>query len=216
MRNQIVSLLTLAALTLGVISCKSDKKTETTDAKPVVEAIAAETYKTVPAQTFITWSAKQIVGGHQGTINASSGVLDIKGNEVVGGNFIIDMNTIACTDLDAGEKNDKLVGHLKAEDFFDVAKHPNGAFQITSVKTVEGKTIIGGNLTLKGIKKNIEFPATIAVNSGTAIIKSEPFDIDRTEWNVNFHSGKITDAAALGDKLIKDEVTLEVNIMASK
>lgn len=216
MKNQIASLLALAALTLGVISCKGDKKVETSNAKPVAEVIAAETYKAVPTQTFITWEAKKLVGGHQGTINASSGVLDIKGNEVVGGNFIIDINTIACTDIEDAATNEKLIGHLKAEDFFDVAKHPNGAFQITGVTAVEGKTVIAGNLTLKGIKKNIEFPATIAVNGGKAIIKSEPFNIDRTEWNVNFHSGKLTDPAALGDKLIKDEITLTVNIMASK
>ena len=216
MKNQIASLLALAALTLGVISCKSDKKVETSDAKPVAEVVAAETYKAIPAQTFVTWEAKKLVGGHKGTMNASSGVLDIKGSEIVGGNFIIDVNTITCTDIEDADTNEKFIGHLKAGDFFDVAKHPNGAFQITSVTTKEGKTVIAGNLTLKGIKKNIEFPATIAVNGGKAIIKSESFNIDRTEWNVNYNSGKLTDAASLGDKLIKDEVTLTVNVMASK
>ena len=69
---------------------------------------------------------------------------------------------------------------------------------------------------LKDVKKNIEFPAMVAVNGDVATIKSEPFNLDRTEWNINFHSGKITDAAALGDKLIKDEVGITVNVTAKK
>ena len=164
----------------------------------------------------VTWEARKLVGGHQGTIQASSGVLDIKGNEVVGGNFIIDINSIACTDIEDETTAAKLIGHLKAEDFFDVAKHPNGAFQITSVTAKDGKSIVAGNLTLKGIKKNIEFPATISVNGATATIKSDSFDLDRTEWNINYNSGKLTDAAALGDKLIKDEVGIAITIVATK
>ena len=76
--------------------------------------------------------------------------------------------------------------------------------------------MVAGNLTLKGIKKNIEFTATVSVNGGTATIKSDSFNLDRTEWNINYNSGKLTDAAALGDKLIKDEVGITVTITASK
>lgn len=216
MKNQTLSLLAFGALTLGVISCKSDKKVETTDAKPVETVVTSETYKAVPAKTMITWEAKKLVGGHQGTINASSGVLEIKGNEVVGGNFILDINSVICTDIEDEATNAKLIGHLKNEDFFDVAKHPNGAFQITSITAKDGKSIVAGNLTLKGIKKNIEFPATVTVAAGMAVIKSDSFGLDRTEWNINYNSGKLTDAAALGDKLIKDEVGIVVTITASK
>jgi len=209
-------MLALSVLTLGVISCKGEKKVETSEAKPVEKVVASETYKAIAAETMVTWDAKKIVGGHQGNIMASSGTLDVKGNEVVGGNFIIDMNSITCTDIKEEGPNSKLIGHLKAEDFFDVANHPNGAFQITSVTPKDGKTVVAGNLTLKGIKKNIEFPATISVNGGKATIKSDSFNIDRTEWNINYHSGKLADAAALGDKLIKDEVGIVVTVTASK
>lgn len=220
MKNKITILLVLSALTIGAVSCKGDKKVETTDAKPVAEVVTEvatmETYKAIPAQTMITWDAQKIVGGHQGTINASSGVLDIKADKVVSGSFIIDINTIECTDIEDEATKAKLLGHLKAEDFFDVANNPNGAFEITSITPAGEKSTVAGNLTLKGIKKNIEFPATITVNNGTATIKSESFNIDRTEWGINYNSGKITDAAALGDKLIKDEIGITVAIIAQK
>lgn len=220
MKKHSLNLLASAVLIITATSCKNGKKAETTEAKPVeqiTEPVAStESYKAIAEQTFVTWDAKKIVGGHQGTINASTGILEVTDGKISGGNFIIDINTIKATDIEPGEKNDKLVAHLKNEDFFDVAKFPNGAFQITSVTEKEGKTMIAGNLTLKDVKKNIEFPAMVAVNGDVATIKSEPFNLDRTEWNINFHSGKITDAAALGDKLIKDEVEITVNITAKK
>jgi len=216
MKNQTLSILAFTAFTLAFTSCKDEKKAATTEAKTVVEVAASETYIANTAETFITWEAKKIIGGHQGTIKASSGVLEVKGKDVVGGNFIIDINSLDVTDIEEEDKKANLIGHLKNEDFFDVAKHANGAFEITSVTTKESKSIVAGNLTLKGIKKNIEFPATIVVNGGTAMIKSEPFNIDRTEWNINFHSGKLTDSAALGDKLIKDEVSIVVSVTATK
>ena len=219
MKKQIINLFFLSALTLGAVSCKGEKKAETSEAKPVAEVVTeavVETFKAVPAETMVTWEAHKLVGGHQGTINASTGILNISDNKVVGGNFIIDINTIACTDVEDPDVNSKLIGHLKAEDFFDVANNPNGAFEITSVTPKDGKSLIAGNLTLKGIKKNVEFPATITVNGGTATIKSDSFNIDRTEWEISYNSGKITDAAALGDKLIKDEIGIVVSVTAKK
>lgn len=204
-------------LTIGLFSCKNENKTPTTEAKEVEAVVVEETWKAIPAQTMVTWEAKKIVGGHTGTINASNGVVNLKDGKLVGGNFILDLNTIACTDIPAEDENNaKLIGHLKNEDFFDVANHPNAAFEITSVKEEEGKSIIAGNLTLKGIKKNIEFPATINVTDSQVEISSDEFVIDRTDFEIKYNSGKFADPAQLGDYLIKDNVALKVNVIASK
>ncbi|WP_010522125.1 YceI family protein [Aquimarina agarivorans] len=216
MKKLFINIIAVTALTASIISCKKNKEVETTEAKAVEQVVTAEKYKANPDQTMIMWNAHKLTGGHQGTINASNGLIEIKGNELVGGNFIFDINTIACTDLPAGENNDKLIGHLKGEDFFDVAKHPNAAFQITSVTPKDGKSVIAGNLTIKGVKKNIEFPATVTVNGNTANITSDEFEIDRTEWDVKYNSGKFADPAKLGDYLIKDNVGIKIAVTASK
>ena len=99
-------------------------------------------------------------------------------------------------------------------DFFDVENHANSVFAITGVEEKEGKAMVKGNLTVRGIKKNIEFPASISVNDNGVTLKSEPFTIDRTEWDVKFKSGKFEDVAK--DKLINDNIELEVEVIATK
>lgn len=216
MKNIAIKAIFLALSTLGMVSCKNDK-TKTSEAKAVETVASAETFKAVASKTMVSWDADKIVGGHNGTINASAGVLNVKGGKLVGGNFIFDINTIKCLDIPAGDENNgKLIGHLKAEDFFDVAKYPSAAFQITSVNEKGGKTIIAGNLTVKGVKKNIEFPASVNIAVNSATITSEEFTIDRTEFNLKYNSGKFADPAKLGDYLIKDNVGIKVTVVATK
>jgi len=69
---------------------------------------------------------------------------------------------------------------------------------------------------MKGIKKNVTFPANISVNGDELNITSDKFTIDRTEWGIEYNSGKVMDAAKLGDYLIKDDVVLQVKVKAKK
>ena len=59
-----------------------------------------------------------------GTIALKSSELIFKNNTLKGGSFVIDMTTIACTDL-TGEYKRKLEGHLKSDDFFSVSSLSN-------------------------------------------------------------------------------------------
>ena len=85
------------------------------------------------------------------------------------------MNSIADLSIESAEYKAKLEGHLKSADFFDVEKNPYSVFAITGVDGDSGKVTVKGNLTIKGIQKNIEFPATISVNGEEASFVSEPF-----------------------------------------
>ncbi len=207
----------LLAATLSIVACKKKDKTVTEEVKPVATVpVVSEVYTADNTKTFITWDAKKIVGGHQGTINTSNGVLNIKGGKLVGGTFVFDINTITATDVDASKGLEKLNQHLKNEDFFEVTKYPSAGFEITSVKEVAGKSVIAGNLKIKDVKKNIEFPAVVSIANGVATITSDEFTIDRTEFNIKHNSGKFADAAKLGDYLIKDNVGIKVNVVAKK
>ena len=66
-------------------------------------------------------------------------------------------------------------------------------FDITRVEAMEGDAVkathtISGNLTMRGITKNISFPAMVTLDEQKLHIKAETFTIDRTEWNVMFNS----------------------------
>ncbi|WP_034057211.1 YceI family protein [Lacinutrix jangbogonensis] len=212
MRKQVLNIFTVLALGLAVVGCKKGTEAETTDAKEVVEVEVEAKYKAIPEKSMIIWKANKIVGGHSGTINVSNGVAKTKGNQLVGGSFIFDIATLKNTDIEDAVQKGKLEGHLKADDFFDVEKHPNASFEITSVEN--GK--ISGNLMMKGIKKNVTVPVTVGMTGDMMTITSDVFTIDRTEWNIKYNSGKFADPAKLGDYMIKDDVELKISITAKK
>ena len=56
--------------------------------------------------------AKSEASSHDGTIKVKSGDMVMKGNQLVGGSFVLDMTSINATDL-TGEYQQKLNGHLK-------------------------------------------------------------------------------------------------------
>ena len=156
-------------------------------------------------------------GRHNGTVAIKNGEFQIKGDELVGGSFTIDMNTIACADLTDGESNGKLVGHLKSDDFFGVETNPEAKFEIVSVTandkadtTTTASHTVTGNLTLRGVTKAITVPANIKVSNGHVQVTTPEFAIDRKQWNVMYGSTGIEGVAK--DKLIDDNILLSLDI----
>ena len=60
--------------------------------------------------------------------------------ELVGGEFVIDMNSLLCTDIENQKYKKKLEDHLKDKDFFDVSNFPNSGIKITDVDKVEAES----------------------------------------------------------------------------
>ena len=85
----------------------------------------------------IKWTGSKIHESHYGTINIDRGVLNIKDDgELGGGEFVIDMNSLLCTDL-SGKLKEILEGHLKDEDFFDVQNFPKSVIKITNISILQ-------------------------------------------------------------------------------
>ena len=69
---------------------------------------------------------------------------------------------------------EKLTGHLKSGDFFDVEKFPQSTFDITELKkNSDSDYTVSGNFTLHGVTKNITFPATVSKNGEAVKINSK-------------------------------------------
>lgn len=222
MMTKLINIFAIAALVITGVSCKGEKKNETkaTEAEEVVKAPAAAiTYKVDTGSSGIEWVGKKPTENHTGTINIAKGKVKTEDGKVQSGSFVIDMTSINVTDLE-GDQKAGLEGHLKGEGegkedhFFNVAKFPNASFEITGISEKEGKSIIEGNLTIKGIKKNISFPASTSVDGDTITLTSEVFTINRTEWGVNYGSKSVFEN--LGDKFILDDIELKVNLKATK
>ena len=163
----------------------------------------------------VDWTGKKIVGddSHTGKINISEGEFLVKDGALTGGNFTIDMASLTVTDLEAGNGKEKLEGHLKTGDFFEVEKFPTAKFEIASVSavdTISGAThLIAGNLTMKEATKSISFPARVELMESSIVATTLPFEINRTEWGVNYGS---TLFGALKDKAIADEVSVSIKL----
>ena len=216
MKNIFSTTLLIAFVCLQLTSCKDKaKEATTTAAEEVEETVNAESYSVNADASTIEWKGFKPTGSHNGTIAIENGVLDIANGKIVGGTFLIDMNSIVVTDIPAEEKgNAKLAGHLKSADFFDVENHPSAGFTITGLEVVEGKTMLSGNLSLKDAKNNVTFPVTVNNDNGTITLTSETFTIDRSKWNVKYGSKSFFDN--LGDKFINDDMELKVMVKAAK
>lgn len=216
MKKNFVIILFISAFTFAVTSCKDKAKEATTKAAEAVEEVVnAEAYTVNKDASTIAWKGFKPTGTHTGTIAIENGVLDVSNGNIVGGTFLIDMNSIVVTDIPAeDEKNAKLTGHLKSPDFFDAQKYPSAGFTITGLEEVEGKMMLSGNLSLKDAKNNVTFPVSVTNENGVVTLTSETFTIDRSKWNVQYGSKSFFDN--LGDKFINDDIELKVSVSAAK
>ena len=200
--------LALAALAFAACTPKNPagEKATTTDSETVGAAEGTEVAINIEASKII-WTGSKVSGSHTGAVALKSGALFVKDGAVTGGNFVADLGTITNTDMQ-GEYSDKLVGHLKSEDFFDIAKFPEATFEITSVTagTEAGKVTISGNLTMRGVTKNITFPATVTEATETSVKATADFNILREDWGLVY--------TGMADDLISKEFNLKIELVA--
>lgn len=166
----------------------------------------------------VEWNAKKVTGEHSGTIAISDGSFEVKKDKVVDGSITINTRSIAVTDMQ-GEYAKKLEGHLLSEDFFSSEKHPEAKFDITGITPIKESLAgapnynIKGNLTIKGITKEIEVPALIEIKD-KILVGVATFDVDRTKYDIKYGSASFFEG--IGDKAIYDNFTLKMKIIANK
>ncbi|MBX2913859.1 MAG: YceI family protein [Cyclobacteriaceae bacterium] len=205
MKKLVVFLLATLAFACTPKNPEGEKAT-TTDSATVSAAEGTEVALNTAASKII-WTGSKVSGSHTGAVTLKSGALFVKDGAVTGGNFVADLSTITNTDMQ-GEYSDKLVGHLKSEDFFDIAKFPEATFEITSVTAgaEAGKVTISGNLTMRGVTKNITFPATVTEATETSVRAAADFNVLREDWGLVY--------TGMADDLISKEFNLKIELVA--
>ncbi|MGY0406764.1 MAG: YceI family protein [Polaribacter sp.] len=207
MRKVILSLVVVASI---VTACKQ-KKEKVTVKEAVKIEVTAENLNNVDTKfSILTWKGTKLTGAHNGTVALKSGGLVVADGKLTQGVFVVDMATIIDEDMKGEEGAGKIEGHLKSPDFFDVAAYPTSKFVITKVEENEGKLAVTGNLTIKDITKSVTIPAIISKEGKTTIFKSEPFNIDRTDFGITYKSKKLE--AAIKDKFIDDIMQLQFTV----
>ena len=203
--------LFLGAGALVLASCVGNpegKKAETTDSVELTEGVGGGSELAVnTTDSKVAWLGRKVSGQHNGDVAIKSGSLFVDEGKLTGGSFVIDLNTIDNHDLE-GEYKGKLEGHLKSADFFDVENHPEATFEITEVKdgADAGEVVISGNLTIRGVTKNITFDANVEEATDSAIKATADFNIAREDWGVSY--------AGQADDLISKEINLKITLVA--
>ncbi len=212
MKKIILSLVVVASV---LTACKESKKEKVEVKEAVAVAVNVADLNNVDVATSVlTWKGNKPTGSHHGTVALKSGGLLVENGKLTQGVFIVDMSTIKNVDMAGTDGAGKLEGHLKAPDFFDIGVYPTSKFVITSVVEAEGKLAVTGNLSIKDVTKSITIPATISAANGVTTFKSEPFTIDRADFNVKYGSKRWIEG--LKDKFINDlmEMSFEVKTKA--
>jgi polyisoprenoid-binding protein YceI len=226
MKKTNISYLIAAALFLFVTSCKNNSSGEKAQVGEAQQVAAAngDKYVVDAKSAKLLWEASKVTGTHNGSVNIGAGEFFLKDGNITSGSFTIAMNSIMVYDLQSGQGKEDLESHLKGtgaegvDDFFNINAFPTAKYEITKTTALSGDStathLIYGNLTLKGITKEVGFKAKIT-NQGNMIKVSAPqFQIDRTEFGIKFRSGKFFDN--LADKAINDNFGLAVELTAIK
>jgi polyisoprenoid-binding protein YceI len=209
--NRVVSYLLVIVIFVGSPAVSSTIGPE----KKIKKTVVKETTFTVdPEKSELVWIGKKITGDHTGPVKVGKGTLIVSNGQLSGGIVSVDLRTITSSDLkDNKEYHDKLVNHLKADDFFAVEKFPTVTFKITTVTPKPaGQVDLVGALTIKGITRPISFPATVKVH-GNTLEATGKATIDRAKYGMKFRSKSFFEN--LGDKMIYDDFTLDLKIVAN-
>jgi polyisoprenoid-binding protein YceI len=197
--------LPAALLALSLVSCENPAdKTADANVKDAVaktaDSAAGTKYVFAP-ESKIEFTGSKVTGKHDGGFKTFTGHFTVKDGAPVGNDHkvVIDMNSTWSDD-------EKLTGHLKAPDFFDVAQFPETTFDVTEVKKESDSAYtVSGNFKLHGVEKNISFPATVTQDGETVKIAAT-FDIKRKDFGI-VYPGKAED-------LIRDEVVIRLDLVA--
>jgi polyisoprenoid-binding protein YceI len=154
-----------------------------------------------PSNSSIEFVGSKVTGKHDGGFRQFVGELQIvNGRLAESGNKVVIDTTSLWADAD------RLTGHLKSPDFFDVAKFPTATFVVTAITSGPTNATVTGNLTLHGITKQISFPADIQTANDTVYVNAE-FFLSRFDFDMKY-PGK-------ADDLIRKEVVLKLKVKAT-
>lgn len=155
-----------------------------------------------PENSKVEFTGSKVTGKHDGGFKTFTGTIDLVNNKAEESRVAvdIDVNSIFTDD-------EKLTGHLKTADFFDVEKFPKASFISTKIVSDTakgaGSYTITGDFDLHGQKKTITFPAKIEVKDDKVEVDAE-FSINRKDFGI-VYAGKT-------DDLIRDDVVIKLDL----
>ena len=106
--------------------------------------------------------------------------------------------------------------HLRTKDFFEVETHPEMTFKSTKVEKQGNNFVVTGDLTMKGVTKQVSIPFQLVgfatdARGGTKMGVTAETTINRRDFNVTYGSNLPS-----GTPVLSDEVKINFQIEAAK
>ena len=159
----------------------------------------------------VQWIGRKVTGEHSGRIQLAGGFI-VKGDEKLNsGEILMNMQSITVGDIEDPKWNQKLVDHLKNDDFFNSEKYPTAKFVFNRFKGKGADTHVSGEMTIrdKSVLTNLILNVVVDTDSSYA---TGSINIDRSLFDVKYGSGSFFEG--LGDKMIMDDFTLNFKLIA--
>ncbi|MBR9831855.1 sodium-translocating pyrophosphatase [Acidiluteibacter ferrifornacis] len=167
----------------------------------------------VAKKSSIEWEGKKVGGSHNGNVSVLDGQVKLDHGKLVYFDIEIDMQSITNSDISSEEERQKLVGHLKSDDFFGVEEHPNATIRSVTINEISPKNYqVEGELTLKGVSQPITFPVAVNIENGKMIAHAD-VTVDRTKFGIRYKSKSFDNT--LLDKFIYDDFTVKAKIKSA-
>lgn len=137
----------------------------------------------------VDWVGTKKSDFHTGFFPLKSGSVTVDGGKLKGGKFVIDLANLKVTDAGGG---DRLTGHLKSGDFFDVAKFAEATYEITAVNYTDASNAdVSGNLTVKGVTVPVKLKAQIRNSDEKGFFAQSFLSLDRTLIGITYGAGNV-------------------------
>lgn len=207
-----IMVLLAAGLLVTAVACESelDGRTaaEVSEPEPIAEteevqqeAVGTRTLAFNQETSRIEWLGAKVTGDHDGGFHKWTGTGEVDENQnLTRVEFVVDTTSI-------WSDNERLTGHLKNEDFFEVDTYPEARFTSRSItegvaEGAEGTHTVRGDMTIKETTKTIAFPVTVKTDDDKIAVSSE-FTLMRFDFGIEF-TGR-------ADDLIRDEVLMKLH-----
>ncbi|MDB4385316.1 YceI family protein [Opitutaceae bacterium] len=158
----------------------------------------------------IRWTGSTPVKNHTGLLSPKSSAIRIDGEgKVELLEVVLDMDSIDVTDMGEGRGRNRLTGHLKNADFFDVPTHPTARFTMNRHEGGQLK----GEIEIRGVLKDFAIPVKVTGDAVKGWALTGEFTFNRYEFGVSHQEGKLLSIAK--DKLVDEEIKIEVALQVT-
>ncbi|MCH8511879.1 MAG: YceI family protein [Kiritimatiellae bacterium] len=145
-----------------------------------------------------------VVSRTKGGFTEFDGTLTVEDDKLTAVNAVIQVKSI-------DTKNRRRDDHLRSDDFFDVENHPTMTFESTAVHADK----IVGNLTIKGVTKEVELKYTFKgpVTDPWGNVRygfNADTTIDRTDFGLTWNQVVEAGAMLVGEKV---DITVSVEVI---